>query len=87
MSWNGWRLVVSSCDSQEPVGQPKRDTRKLTRVPDRPLKEPDSAASCIYRVEAGALADDQETRFGICPEAAYGRGESQPQRTPALARY
>lgn len=49
--------------------------------------EPDIAASCICPVQAGAPADDQETRFGIYPEVAYGRGESQPHRTQALARH
>ena len=78
--------TLEGCLSRD-NNRPEVDTQKLNRAPGRPLREPDIAASCICRVQADAPADDQETKFGICPEAAYGGGESQPQRTPALARY
>ncbi len=68
------------------LNRPQVDTRKLNPAPNRPLTEPDIATSCICRVRADALAGDQETRFGISPEAAYDRGESQLHRMRALAR-
>ena len=57
------------------INRPVVDTQKLNREPGRPLRELDIEASCICRVQADAPEDDQETKFGICPEVAYGRGE------------
>jgi hypothetical protein len=81
-------LNVSSAGAQflaPGVGQ--KDNQPLNPASGRRLTEPAFAASCNCRMGAAAPAGGQETRCGIDPAAANGRGESKSRRTPALARW